>query len=403
MEVIKPEIKVVKQKPPAEPPPSLELTYEEEEQWLEDVQTPAKIQLHKDTKARIAILQTRTYHPQATSQINNADSHNHMLQNMIHTSYLTKHPQIHQLMIPAPKFSTHIESQYENSNWMDNESIEWVQDNDMWKVKTLQTNLNKEKINPTEKWEAMIKGHSKRDKIKKLNPCIDSTKIQICTDKVQSDTGANQAVTNNKDSLYAYSDIEAYPIGGVKADEVAIVCTGHGLRPWQSQEGKVIMVKTMYCKDVDGTIISPTTVVQQNEDQYHGFSIESDCDKGRGTLTLKNRDGKNYATYTMALENGLWFHNHDNSKDITSSVKRMNMACYNNVWHGRLGHAGDSITTQIHNHVKGIKKTNKSHTSIQMPIMFTKQDEQGFTQTNGKIPLSNKECGTNTSPTNCSC
>ena len=108
----------------------------------------------------------------------------------------------------------------------------------------------------------MIKGHSKRDKIKKLTKNPNSTKVQICTDKVQSDTGANQAVTNNKESLYAYSDIEAYPIGGVKADEVAIVCTGHGLLPWQSQEGQIIMVKLMYCKDVDGTIISPTTVVQ---------------------------------------------------------------------------------------------------------------------------------------------
>ena len=81
-----------------------------------------------------------------------------------------------------------------------------------------------------------------------------STKIQVCTDKVQSDTCANQAVTDNKESLYAYSDIEPYPIGGVKADKVAIVCTGHGLLPWQSTEETIIMVKTMYSSEVGGTI-----------------------------------------------------------------------------------------------------------------------------------------------------
>ena len=56
-------------------------------------------------------------------------------------------------------------------------------------------------------------------------------KIQICTDKVQSATGANQSVTNNIEELYAYSEIEPYPIGGVNADEVSIVCTGQGLLP----------------------------------------------------------------------------------------------------------------------------------------------------------------------------
>ena len=42
---IKPEIKVVKLKPPAEPPPSLEVKEEE---------------LHKDKTAKIAILKTST-------------------------------------------------------------------------------------------------------------------------------------------------------------------------------------------------------------------------------------------------------------------------------------------------------------------------------------------------------
>ena len=74
----------------------------------------------------------------------------------------------------------------------------------------------------------------------------------------------------------------------------------------------------------------------------------------------------------MILENGLWYHNHDSNIKMTASIKRMNVACYNNLWHGRLGHAGDKITSHIHNHVKGIKKNNHSGTIIQMRSMFTK-------------------------------
>ena len=150
----------------------------------------------------------------------------------------------------------------------------------------------------------MVKGFSKKDRITKLHVKRDMNRIQICTDKVQSDTGANQAVTNNKEGLYAYSEIEPYPIGGVKADEVAIVCTGQGLLPWQSTEGNIIMIRTMYCKEVEGTIISPTTVVQQNQEYYHGFTIDSDCDRGKGTLTINGRDKKDNSTFTMTLENG---------------------------------------------------------------------------------------------------
>ena len=39
----------------------------------------------------------------------------------------------------------------------------------------------------------------------------------------------------------------------------------------------------------------------------------------------------------------------------------MNIACYNNIWHGRFGHAGNAILSQIHKHVKGVEK----------PIRFT--------------------------------
>ena len=97
--------------------------------------------------------------------------------------------------------------------------------------------------------------------------------------------------------------IDPYPIGGVKANEVAIVCTGHGLLLRKSKEGTIIMIRKMYYADVYGTIISPTTVVQQRHDVYQGFTIDSDCDNGVDILKLKNRDDTHHHTFDMTLGN----------------------------------------------------------------------------------------------------
>ena len=62
---------------------------------------------------------------------------------------------------------------------------------------------------------------------KEKNPPISSIKtFRICTERVQNDTGANQVVTNIKHISLEYKDIFPYPIGGVKLDDVAIICIG---------------------------------------------------------------------------------------------------------------------------------------------------------------------------------
>ena len=75
-----------------------------------------------------------------------------------------------------------------------------------------------------------------------------------------------------------YEDIELYPIGGDYAEDVVIVCTCKELLPWLSQEGKFTMVKNVYYADVDGTIISPTTVVLQHIHLHQGFAITANID-----------------------------------------------------------------------------------------------------------------------------
>ena len=107
-----------------------------------------------------------------------------------------------------------------------------------------------------------------------------STTVRICTNTAQNNIGANRCVTSIKSSITAYVDIDPFSIGGVKVDNVAITCTGKGLLPWLSREGKVTLVETLYCADVDCTIISPTTICQYQVHLYQGFTIITNMDKG---------------------------------------------------------------------------------------------------------------------------
>ena len=212
-----------------------------------------------------------------------------------------------------------------------------------------------------EQWESML--HKSKSWVNRTSPPQhdmsnpkNNTTIHICTERLQNDTGANRVVSSNKGIMESYEDIEPFPIGGVKADDIAIVCTGRGFLPWISMEGICTMVETLYCVEVDGIIVSPTTVVQQHSDLYQGFTIEADTDNGTGILRLMHRDGVQHISYPMTLTNGLWYHEFIPRHAATATVKRLNDACLSNLWHGRLAHAGGDIMDDIHKHVIGIDK-----------------------------------------------
>ena len=50
--------------------------------------------------------------------------------------------------------------------------------------------------------------------------------------------GPNRNVNNTRSPFLQYENNSPYPIGGVHANEVAIECTGKGLIPWISSNGK---------------------------------------------------------------------------------------------------------------------------------------------------------------------
>ena len=84
-------------------------------------------------------------------------------------------------------------------------------------------------------------------------------------DKNQSDSGANRIVTDDISMLDNVKIIAPVPMGGCnKNDPAAIVCTAMGDLTLTSTDGNQLKVKAYFSEQVDGTIISPTTIVTQH-------------------------------------------------------------------------------------------------------------------------------------------
>ena len=271
---------------------------------------------------------------------------------------------MHKLNIPTPKSYTN--NAYEHSNtlhyttWKDDTTHMWTRaPNGKWDIPP-EASYKDTPPHTTPHIPTLNGAKVSIDTIKAATHQPVSTTVRIIP--IQDDIGANQNVTHIRSIIHGYVDIEPYPIGGVKADDIAIVCTGKGYLPWLSKEGVCTMVPILFSKEVDGTIVSPTTIVLHYKEKYTGFVIETNTDDGTGVLRLVHRDGVHHLTFPMTMYNSLWFHEykpphlHSTTPPHAATVNRMNDACLSNLWHGRLAHAGEDVADEIHKHVIGINK-----------------------------------------------
>ena len=189
-------------------------------------------------------------------------------------------------------------------------------------------------------------------------------RIHINTsNSMQNDGGANRSVTNNKNMLIGYQSIDPYPIGGVNEENgPAILCTGKGYIPWRSNTGEIVLIRSYYCAQVAGTIISPTDIVMAHNERFSGWTMDTDCEEGLGEFTLKSKDGLSHLHFDAYMENNLWYHyfepinnQHFNALNKSTAVinKLTDSALYE-LWHHRLGHPGKKATEKMHANVNGV-------------------------------------------------
>ena len=194
---------------------------------------------------------------------------------------------------------------------------------------------------------------------------------KIATTDGQSDSGANNIVTDDRSLLSNFQYITPLPMGGCnKDDPAAIICTGIGIMTFTcNTNGTCIKVQAYYSDQVDGTIISPTALVRQHRQKYIGFLQYSDCDNNNGVIKLISRNNCPDFEIPIYSRNDLWYHRIEsfcqpctttddqtkieaNSND--PSVRRISTAATYELWHQRSGHIGHKALTEWHKHATGV-------------------------------------------------
>ena len=68
---------------------------------------------------------------------------------------------------------------------------------------------------------------------------------------IQNDSGANRCITNEKGILLKFTNIPALPIGDIDKDQLAFYGNGHGLLSFRSDNGDILLIPCLYCKDAE--------------------------------------------------------------------------------------------------------------------------------------------------------
>jgi deoxyuridine 5'-triphosphate nucleotidohydrolase len=179
--------------------------------------------------------------------------------------------------------------------------------------------------------------------------------LNCTTTPAQSDSGANRIVTDDIDQIINAKKITPVNMGGCnKEDDAAIVCTAMGTLPIQSTSGEEILVHAYYSAEVDGTIISPTTIVTQHKHRFSGWTQHSNCDNDSGYIMLLARDG-NDIRMNLTCKNDLWYHTVNSvGKQSTPKITKLGNAARYELWHQRTAHAGQSVLETLHKHADGV-------------------------------------------------
>ena len=121
-----------------------------------------------------------------------------------------------------------------------------------------------------------------------------------------------------------------------------------------------IMVKTLHCPKLSGTIISSTAIITQYKQNYYGWSMVVDCDKGKGFIHLLRQNALQKDTFPVHKVNDLWFHQDfvsspNNSKSTLSAhVCTLVHAANFELWHQQLAHPGNRTMENIHMYANGV-------------------------------------------------
>jgi hypothetical protein len=185
----------------------------------------------------------------------------------------------------------------------------------------------------------------------------DNLGIERCVIKAQNDNGATHSITNNHHMLQQFQCTPPKPVSGITKDDIVLYATGIGYLPIQSDEGDVILTECLYSEQAEGKLVS--AIALEYKSIYVGWSMYANTSEENGYLQLHHHDGINHATFTMYMEDQLWYHHLHQDTDLppmTAKVQKMSALSEYELWYHHLGHPGSAVLERMHKYARGAPK-----------------------------------------------
>ena len=151
---------------------------------------------------------------------------------------------------------------------------------------------------------------------------------------------------------------------------------------------KIIRTKVYYAIESDGTVISPTSITKQDNNNFDGWINYANNDTKAGKLVLTGRNGHPNLTFRTTGKNDLWFHdphefivppkysvstlNAPTLNETQPIIRRLSDAASYELWHQRMGHCGQTALLHLHKHTKGVP-TLRGNAFYKCPSCMTRK------------------------------
>ena len=193
-------------------------------------------------------------------------------------------------------------------------------------------------------------------------------------DNGQMDSGANRNVTNDKNILRNFTNINPIAVFGIGKDEAACHITGKGVLALETMEGTEMHIIMYYSSGCSGTILSPTAIVRHNK-MFRGWIQHSYIDTGQGYVSFVHRKHESSnRTIPLVMSNDLWYVPQTYSNlvatahktklcmlrpfqdDGTIRINKLSKITEYELWHQRLMHPGHKCMNTITSCAIGVPK-----------------------------------------------
>lgn len=170
------------------------------------------------------------------------------------------------------------------------------------------------------------------------------------------DSGANRSITPYKHLLHNLQRIPTEYVDDI-GGQVCVEYVGH--MKIRCNDDSYLWVQTYYNKDAPETIVSPNNIVMASTNTYSIWTKYCNVKTGTGHISLLSESGLDHATIDIAMSNGLWYTHQcetyfQSLPPSTPIIRKMHAGAEFELWHQRLGHAGDKALANVHKCADGI-------------------------------------------------